>query len=385
MALTHTTLDVLSDGGLQRTDPRCRYFGVCGGCSLQDLTQESQILLKENSLRKILKESGLEPEVFSATISGESWGYRARASLSARFVEKKGGSLVGFREKRKKFVTDMTSCDILPEAVSGLIPLLRQLIGWLSIPRSIPQINVVAGDGTLGLVLRHLEPFSEVDLNILTVFEKQQGVRFFLQPKGPASIHPLDPANPLELEYTLPEFDLTFKFHPGEFTQVNPEVNRLMVSEAVRLLDPLPGDRIADLFCGIGNFSLTLAARGAFVTGMEGNPTQVEYARRNAETNGLSPKTHFIQEDLEHFTAEQGRDFDKMVFDPPRSGAQAIVKTLSDSKPGRILYVSCNPVTFARDAKILVEEKGYAFKMCRLIDMFPQTSHAETMGLFEIR
>jgi len=277
----------------------------------------------------------------------------------------------------------MTSCEILPERVSDLLGPFRELLGQLSIPRQIPQINVALGDDADGFVIRHLGPLAEDDLIALRAFEKGKNIRFYLQPGGPASIRPLDDKNPLELEYALPEFDLQFLFHPGEFTQVNPEINRLMVSETVRLLDPRPGDKVLDLFCGVGNFSLPIASRGAFVLGLEGNRTQVDYACRNAERNDLSHLTRFETENLEIFSPERAEGFDKMVIDPPRSGALEVVKHLPKGGPARILYIACGPKSFARDAAVLVQEKGYAFKAARLIDMFPQTEHMETMGLFE--
>ncbi len=363
---------------------KCRYFGTCGGCSLQTVSIEDQRLQKKDQLQEILTETGdLRPETFLPPLTGEAWGYRSRASLSARFMTKQGRSFVGFREKRGGYVTDMTSCEILPERVSNLLSPLRELIGRLSIPRQIPQINVALGDDVDGFVIRHLGCFSELDLTTLQQFEKQHSIRIYLQPAGPSSIQPLDPQNSLELEYTLPEFGLGFLFHPGEFTQVNPEINRLMVSEAMRMLDPRPGETVLDLFCGVGNFSLPIAARGASVMGLEGNRTQVDYALRNAERNSLSHLTRFETENLETFSAERAEGFDKMVIDPPRSGALAVVQNLPADGPRKILYIACGPQSFARDAAILMREKGYTFKSCRLIDMFPQTAHMEVMSLFE--
>jgi 23S rRNA (uracil1939-C5)-methyltransferase len=366
---------------LLEVEPKCRYFGICGGCSFQNHSHETQLIQKQQLLENTLLQK-VKVDEFLPALSGIPWNYRYRARLSARFVEKKGGSLVGFREKRKTFVTDMESCHILPERVSKLIGPFRELIGWLSIPKAIPQIDVVLGDFLDGFVIRHLQPFTDVDLATLKIFEKQREIRFFLQPGGPGTLHPLDPENSLDLEYALEEFDLTLKFHPAEFTQVNPEVNRLMVGEAVRLLNPCPGERIADLFCGIGNFSLPLARRGAFVVGMESNPVQVRYAIRNAELNGLQALTYFAQQNLEKFSEEDGKDFDKMVLDPPRSGAEQVVSSFKEGGPQRIIYVSCNSETLARDADILVNQKGYILKSCRLVDMFPQTSHMESLSLF---
>jgi len=368
------------------TQAKCQYFGTCGGCSLQHLDYEEQVRQKESQLKDAFGQfADLEPDTYLKPLTGSPWNYRNRANLSVRHVTKKGGVLVGFREKRNTFVADMESCEILPYKVSTLLPAFRELIGKLSLYNRIPQIHVAHADGSCGFVLRHLDVFTDEDLGHLSAFEKEQGIQFYLQPKGPDSIHPLNPATPLTREYLLAGQDLTFNFSPGEFTQINSEINEKMVNLVVDLLEPKSGETIGDLFCGIGNLSLPIAKKGARVIGWEGSETQVRTARENAERNKLDHLTEFETVDLYEFGEERSQaisSWDKLVLDPPRSGAEKIIQGLSETNPGRIVYVSCNPKTLARDAQMLVQNKGYQFRAAGLIDMFPHTSHLETIALF---
>ena len=298
-----------------------------------------------------------------------------------RYVEGKGGALVGFRERKSTYVADMQSCEVLPPAVSALIPGLRSLISQLSIRDRVPQVEIAVGDAATVLLFRHLLPFTPEDEVLLRAFADQNRVRIWLQPEGPDSARPFRPESAEDLYYTLPEFGLKIAFKPADFTQVNPAVNRLLVSRAMRLLDPQPGERIADLFCGIGNFSLPIAARGAQVIGFEGSALLVERARQNAAANGLVAQfevADLFKPNLEHY----GR-FDKFLIDPPREGAMTLVHALPDEWPQRIVYVSCDPATLARDAEVLVHQKGFTLAAAGVVNMFPHTAHVESIALFE--
>lgn len=371
----------------QRVIPCCPHFGVCGGCSMQHLAVPAQLAAKQRVLEDALWHlARLKPEVFYPPISGPAWGYRYRARLSVRLVAKKGGILVGFHEKRSSFVATMDSCEILPREISRLLPHFKALFESMSTPDCLPQIEVAIGDGQKVLVLRHLEPLSGGDEQQLRAFADRHGIVWYLQPKGPASVYPFYPVDAPPLTYSLPEFGLTLRFGPTEFTQVNHGVNRLLVRRAMNLLDPQPGERIADMFCGLGNFTLPIARLGASVIGIEGSSELVERARTNAELNGLSDQTDFGVANLFEATDKSlfalGQ-FDKMLVDPPRDGAVALVNALSEDGPRRIVYVSCKPSTLARDAAILVHEKGYLLRGTGIANMFPHTSHVESIALFE--
>jgi 23S rRNA (uracil1939-C5)-methyltransferase len=364
-----------------RREPRCPHFGVCGGCVLQHAQAALQIAAKRDWLEQSLARIGsVAPQRWLPTLEGEEWGYRRRARLSARYVPGKGGALVGFRERRSTYVADMRECAVLPEAISRLIPALRILVGGLSVRERLPQIELAAGDNAAALVFRHLLPLPDADLAALRAFAREHRVHVWLQPGGPETAHPFEPATS-ELYYELPAFDVRLRFRPTDFTQVNHAVNRALVGRAVELLDPQPGERIADLFCGLGNFSLPIARRGAAVIGFEGSRELVERARENAAANGLVAQfevRNLFAEDISPFGS-----FEKMLIDPPRLGAIEVVKSLGEDAPRRIVYVSCDPATLARDAGLLVHVKGYALRAAGVIDMFPHTAHVESMALFE--
>jgi 23S rRNA (uracil1939-C5)-methyltransferase len=365
-----------------RREPRCPHFNLCGGCMTQHVDARTQVAAKQRGLEDNLARIGkVTPGAMLAPIYGEEWGYRARARLSVRYVEGKGGALVGFRERKSTYVADMKSCEVLPPRISALIAPLRDLVGQLSIRDRVPQIEVAVGEASTVLVLRILLHLTEGDEELLRGFADRHRVQVWLQPEGPDSARPFHPATPDELYYALPESGLKLYFQPADFTQVNPAVNRLLVGRAMQLLDPQPGERIADMFCGIGNFSLPIAARGAQVIGFEGSAPLVERARRNAAANGLVAQfevADLFRPNLDHY----GR-FDKYLIDPPREGAASLVHALPEGWPRRIVYVSCDSATFARDAEVLVHKKGYTLAAAGVVNMFPHTAHVESIALFE--
>jgi len=368
-------------GASSRQTPRCPHFGVCGGCSLQHTDARTQMAAKQRWLEENLARIGkVEPETLLPIVYGEDWHYRRRARLGARYVPKKGGAMVGFREKRSSYITDMRECHVLPREISDLILPLRSLVEALSIRARLPQIEVAAGDNATVLVIRHLDPLAGNDEALIRSFADRHGISIWLQPGGPDSAHPFHPGES-ELQYELPEFGLKLGFKPTEFTQVNHGVNRILVARAVRLLDPQPGERIADLFCGLGNFSLPLATRGAQVIGFEGSGELVERARQNAALNKLA--VQFEVMNLVRPNLDPYAPFDKLLIDPPREGAVEIVKALPAAWPRRIVYVSCDPATLARDAGVLVHARGFRLAAAGVVNMFPHTAHVESIALFE--
>ncbi|MFO7542484.1 MAG: 23S rRNA (uracil(1939)-C(5))-methyltransferase RlmD [Thiobacillus sp.] len=371
----------------QRTTPRCQYFGRCGGCSMQHLEASAQVAAKQRVLEENLARIGkVTPDVVMRPLHGPSWGYRSRARLSSRFVEKKGSVLVGFREKRSSFITDMSSCEVLTPNVSALIQPLRDLIVQLSNADRIPQVEIAVGEHITVLLFRLLEPWSDGDAIKVRSFADQHGIQIWEQSKGPDTVRPFWPDIAPELSYSLPEFGLVMPFRPTDFTQVNVAINRALVSRAVRLLDPQAGERIADLFCGLGNFSLPIATRGADVLGIEGSADLVARARDNALRNNL-PNARFRVDNLFEMTPEKFAalgQIDKLLIDPPRSGAFELVKSLPDSgAPHRIVYVSCDAATLARDAEVLCHGKGYKLESAGVANMFPHTAHVESIALFK--
>jgi len=364
-----------------RVEPPCPHFGVCGGCVLQHADQRTQVAAKQRGLEEALQRIGkVQPESMLPPLYGEEWGYRGRARLSARYVEKKGGALVGFRERRSTYIADMQQCLVLPLRVSALIGPLKELVGKLSVRARVPQVELAVGDNATVLVFRHLDPITADDASFLKTFAENRGVHVWLQPEGPDSAHPFHPADS-RLYYELPEFGVRLHFGPTEFTQVNAGVNRMLVSRAVRLLDPQPGERIADLFCGLGNFSLPIATRGAHVIGFEGSKGLVERARENAAANGLVAQFEVM--DLFKPNLGPYGPFDKLLLDPPREGAVEIVKALPEAWPQRVIYVSCDPGTLARDAAVLTQSRGFRLTAAGVVNMFPHTAHVESIAVFE--
>ena len=374
-------------GSPSRVRPRCDYFGICGGCAMQHLDLSAQVAAKQRFLEDSLRDIGRVRVVqILSPIHGSPWGYRHRARLGVRNVPKKGGVLVGFHECRSSYIADMRSCAVLPQHVSDLLPPLRELVAALSVSERLPQIEVAVGEECTALVLRILEPLTGYDEELLRRFADRYGVVFFLQPKGPDTVYRFYPVSGARLSYLLPEYGLEFEFRPTDFTQVNHAVNRVLVRRTLSLLDPQPGERIADLFCGLGNFTLPIACSGASVVGVEGSQALVERGRECAVANGLADRVEFAVANLFECTPESlallGR-FDKMLIDPPREGAIEVVKALPADGPQRIVYVSCNPATLARDAAVLVHVKGYCFRAAGAVNMFPHTGHVESVAVFE--
>lgn len=372
-----------------RVAPKCPHFGVCGGCSMQHLEAGAQVAAKQRTLEDTLWHVGrVRAERMLTPIHGPAWGYRHRARLAVRDVAKKGGVLVGFHERRSSFVADMRTCDVLPPRISALLLPLRALVESLTIRERLPQIELAIGDNAGApqdvLVLRILEPLAPSDIDLLHAFADRHAIQFYAQPGGPDTARPLYPLAET-LAYSLPEFDVTLPFRPTEFTQVNAAINRVLVRRATALLAPRPGERIGDLFCGLGNFTLPIARRGAFAIGVEGSAGLIDRARENAAQNGLAGRTAFHAADLfAATTADFGRwgVFDKLLIDPPREGAIEVVKALPESVT-RIVYVSCNPATLARDAGLLVATRGYRLAAAGVVNMFPHTAHVESIALFE--
>ena len=361
----------------------CPYFGVCAGCAMQHIDMRTQVAAKQRILEDAFDHIGnVRPGRVLPPVHGQPWGYRHRARLTARLVPKKGGVLVGFHERRSSYVADMHDCLVLPAQVAALIDPLRALVGALSISNRMPQIEVSVGAAVTVLVFRILEPLTENDEKLLETFADRHGVQVWLQKKGPESAEPFYPLDAPPLYYTLPEFGVQIHFLPTDFTQVNHGINTVLVRRALRLLDPRPGERILDLFCGLGNFTLPIASLGVEVCGYEGHPGLVARARRNAEINGLRARFE-VANLFEADACRQLPEADKLLIDPPREGAIEVVKALGDNAPGRIVYVSCDPATLARDAAVLVHTKGYAMKAAGVVNMFPHTAHVESIAVFE--
>jgi len=368
-----------------RVAPLCPHYGVCGGCSLQHFEGRAQVATKQRVLEDTLWHIGrVRPETVLPPVHGLPWGYRHRARLSARRVPSKGGVLVGFRERKSTYVADMRSCEGLPAAVSALIPKLRDLVESLSLRERLPQIEVAVGEAVTVLVLRILAQLTPEDQSALRAFAEASGVQLWLQSAGPETVVPFWPEAMPPLYYSLPEFDVRIAFVPTDFTQVNNAVNRILVRRALALLDPRPGERVGDFFCGLGNFTLPIARMGASVIGYEGSDSMVARGGENAEANGLGRECRFEVANLfdRNACAKLGA-FDKALLDPPREGAVELVKSFSDHGPRRLVYVACDPATLARDAGVLVHGRGYALRSAGIVNMFAHTSHVESLALFE--
>lgn len=369
-----------------RVTPACAHFGVCGGCSLQHADESTQLAHKQAVLLELLEhQGGLRPATVAAPVTGPQWGYRRKARLGVKQVAKKGGILVGFRERAKPYVADLERCPILDPRVGERLPALRAAIAALSVAERVAQLEVAVGDDAVGLVLRHLAPLTAADRAVLADFARDQGVEIYLQPGGYDSVAHLEPDGPARLHYRVAGRELAFA--PADFTQVNATINAAMVARAVELLDAGPGDGVLDLFCGLGNFTLPLAVTAGFVRGYEGEAGLIERARDNAAANGVA-NTSFAVADLADAATCAGLDVGgvtRLLLDPPRSGAAAVVEHARLDRIERLVYVSCNPVTFARDAKLLVHQHGFRFVTGGILDMFPQTAHVESLSLFTRR
>ncbi|HEX7349077.1 MAG TPA: 23S rRNA (uracil(1939)-C(5))-methyltransferase RlmD [Rhodanobacteraceae bacterium] len=368
-----------------RVEPRCPHFGVCGGCVLQHLAPAAQIAAKQNVLAQNFQRIGhVEPQRWLAPLTADVWGYRRRARLSVKAVAKKGKVLVGFRERDPRFVADLAHCDVLDPALGDHIDALGALLNSMQGAASIPQIEFSSGDAARVLVFRHLQPLPPDDLAKLAAFGTQYGFAILLQPGGTDSVHALAGTAP-ELAYALPAYDLKLAFTPLDFVQVNARLNQKMIDHALALLRPGTGDRVLDLFCGLGNFSLPLARRAGTVCGVEGDTGLVARARANAVANGIRNAEFFVGDlagDVRGSSWARA-DWDLMLLDPPRSGAEALLRQLPGKSVKRVVYVSCHPASLARDAGTLVNVHGFRLEAAGVMDMFPHTAHVESIALFE--
>ncbi len=385
----------------QRVQPGCPHFGLhagaCGGCKMQHLHPGAQVAVKQRVVEDNLWHLGkVKPETLLRPIEGPAWGYRYRARFSVRYVAKKGQVLIGFHERKSRYVADMQTCKVVPQKIGDMLLPLRELIMNMAERDRLPQIELAMGDEVIALVLRHLNPLPEGDRGLLRAFAAEHGVQWWLQPKGPDTVHLLDEGG-TELAYSLPEFGVVMPFKPTDFTQVNPHINTVLVGRALRLLQVKPDERVIDWFCGLGNFTLPLATQAREVLGIEGSETLVQRSRENARLNGLDGKTSFVARNLFEMTpAQLAADgvADKWLVDPPREGAFALAKAVADiaqdpsltpgwTPPQRIVYVSCNPATLARDAGLLVNVAGYRCTAASAVNMFPHTAHVESIAVFE--
>lgn len=368
-----------------RVEPECEHFDICGGCSLQHMQAEAQIDAKQGVLLENLEHIGkVAAETILPPLINESpWGYRRKARLGVKHVPKKGKVLVGFRERGSSFIADLQRCLVLHPKVGELITPLSQLIEQMSVSAKVPQIEVAMDDSQCVLIFRHLEPLSEDDLALLADFSRQHDLIIYLQPGGPDTVAPM--AEPAELSYHLPSHDVRLNFLPNDFTQVNTAINRKMVAQALQMLDLQAQDRVLDLFCGVGNFTLPLAKEAAEVVGVEGDAGLVQRARDNASRNQLENVEFYTANLYENLDDEpwMKQSFDKALLDPPRSGAFEVLEHLPKMGIKRIVYVSCYPGTLARDAGELVNKHGYKLLSAGVMDMFPHTSHVESIALFE--
>lgn len=378
-------LDVI-DPSPQRVEAKCAAFGRCGGCALQHVSIGEQRAIKFKSLRDSLARIGnVEPAAWLSPLIGDEWAYRRRARLAVKYVTAKGRVLVGFRERHAPFVTDMQRCEVLAEPMDGLLADLADMIGDLSIRARLPQIEVAVADNATALVFRVLDPPGGEDRERLAAFGRQRDLQVWLQPGGLDTIEALWPVkNRPMLRYGLPDFDVGIEFRPTDFVQVNGVVNRRMVKAAVDHLCPEPGDRVLDLYCGVGNFSLPLARRSARVLGIEGERSLVERAQANARRNGIA-NAEFLAADLAAIDGSERwlhAGCERLLLDPARSGAAEVIRHMRTLNPRRIVYVSCHPGTLARDAGELVREHGYTLEAAGIIDMFPHTAHVESIAVF---
>ncbi|KHL56892.1 23S rRNA (uracil(1939)-C(5))-methyltransferase RlmD [Xanthomonas cannabis] len=380
------TVEVL-EASPQRVTPRCPHFGVCAGCVLQHLEESQQIVAKQRVLMDNLERIGhVSPQTVLPALTGDNWGYRRKGRFSVRRVEKKDKTLVGFRELDPRFVADLSVCYTVIPQIGDKIPLLAALVEGMDGKRDIPQIEFIAGDDAVALTIRHMQPLSERDQQAWVAFAQEHSFAIFLQPGGVDSVHPLWPQE-VPLSFRLPQWDVELAFRPLDFIQVNASLNQKMIAHALALLDATPDDRVLDLFCGLGNFTLPLARTVREVVGVEGDAGLVARAKDNAQRNGL----HNAQFHAADLTQDQRsapwmrQGFDKLLLDPPRSGALEVLQQLPLKKFERIVYVSCHPGSLARDAGYLVNEQGFTLVSAGAMDMFPHTAHVESIAVFEKR
>ncbi|MFW2373729.1 MAG: 23S rRNA (uracil(1939)-C(5))-methyltransferase RlmD [Gammaproteobacteria bacterium] len=379
------TLEVL-EPSVDRVDPVCPHFGVCGGCSLQHMAEATQIRAKQQALQGHLEHlAQTQPETWLEPITGPVTGYRHKARLGVRYVAKKGKVLVGFREKANAYLAELSSCKVLHPSVGERLLSLGELIMGMEARQSIPQIEVAVSENDTTLVFRHLEPLSHDDRQQLIRYAQSECLDIRLQPAGPDSIEPLWPEQAEPLYYLLANQNIKIEFQPSDFTQVNPEINQKMLDSALAFLDLSENDRVLDLFCGLGNFSLPMAQQALSVVGVEGVDSMVAKARDNAALNAIDNCSFYAADLSADLTGMPwlNQSYDKILLDPPRSGAMEMLKYLGKLDARRIVYVSCHPATLARDAQVLVHEFGYTLKSAGVMDMFPHTAHVESIAVFE--
>ena len=379
-------VDVLEPSA-DRIEPKCAVYGTCGGCALQHMPPEMQLREKQNVLKEqFLHFAGVEPQTWLDPLQAGTWGYRSKARLGVKYVPKKGGALVGFREKDGRYLTDMHACEVLDPKVGHKIDALREWIGTLSIRDQIPQFEVAISEAETALIIRHLKPFTDEDLNGIKQFAENAQFKIYLQSKGPNTIKLFYPENANALmSYTLPKFDLTMQFAPSDFTQVNMALNEKMLDQALALLDPKGDEKVLDLFCGLGNFTLPVAKHASEVVGVEGDEAMTQRAGMNAANNQVENVRFYAEnlfEDVKQMAFYQDGPYDKVLLDPPRAGAEAIATHIKGLGARKIVYVSCNPATLARDAGIIVKQ-GYTLRHAGVMDMFPHTAHVESIAVFE--
>jgi 23S rRNA (uracil1939-C5)-methyltransferase len=384
----HGKADEILRASPERVEPRCPHFGGCAGCSLQHFSQSGQVHYKQNMLLQDLKKFGrAEPEKILPPLIDQAFGYRRKARLSVKDVAKKGKVLVGFRELDGRFVADLSRCETLHPKVGERISDLARLIESLSARRQIAQIELTIADNASALVFRNLTELDAADRDKLIAFGQQFDFQMWLQPKGVDSIYPITDAS-AGLHYRIDAFDLTIHYQPLDFTQVNFGLNQKMLVQAMQLLDPKPGEQVLDLFCGLGNFTLPIARLGAKVFGVEGDAGLIRRARDNAVANKLAERVDYAVADLfadQKDSAWAKTPYDKILLDPPRAGAQEILQYMPGDSVQRVVYVSCNPATLARDTEFLVHRAGFKLKAAGVMDMFTHTAHVESMALFERR
>ncbi len=376
----------ISSPSSDRVTPRCAYFGYCGGCSMQHISAAAQRSHKQHVLLEQFKHIGkLDIEHLLEPLTGPEWGYRQKARLAVKHVIKKGKTLVGFREKGSPFVADISRCEVLHPAVGDRLEVLQELLGSLSIHDRVPQIEVAVTEETTALVFRHLAPFTDADIEKLQGFQQHYDIRIYLQPGGYDSVHRLGETHNEVMSYKLPDYELTLEFLPTDFTQINSEINRKMIRLALEHLAAGPEDKVLDLFCGIGNFTLPIAKFAGHITGIEGDAGLIARAKSNADSNNLSnvdlAVANLADENMDY--AFMRSTYNKLMIDPPRTGAKEIIEALNFRSIKRIVYVSCNPATLARDARLLVHEQGYRLVHVGIMDMFPHTAHVESIAVFE--
>lgn len=377
-------LEVLTPAST-RVEPQCPHFTVCGGCALQHMSQDEQINLKQDTLLEQLQHFGqVQPKEILTPLKTEPYGYRRKARLGVRYVHKKEKLLMGFRERNGRYLADCETCAVIHPRIQAIWTDLQALLAGISIFRQIPQVECAVGDDAVALVIRHLEPFTDEDIAKIKTFGETHNIDCYLQPKGPKTVHKVYPeGTPDRISYSLPAFNVTLQAHPMDFMQVNADINRQMIIRAIELLDIQPTDTVLDLFCGLGNFTMPLATKAKAVVGVEGDAMMVERIMENAKGNQLENVVAFCADLSEDCSAMPWvkREYDKLLIDPARAGADKVIPLIKKLNPSRICYVSCNPATLARDAGLLVSQ-GYTLHSAGIMDMFTHTGHVEAMALF---